>query len=236
MKRKSAWIAGLLVTSLLLAGLAALDRLDTPTARPADRTPLRELPWRIQRLPSGDTRVFGLTLATRPEAASTMQDAQNRWAPAFQMAVVTAPGEAGMLEGQVDPATMGFITGRLVVTAQATPEAIKGYCDHAVKVDAVNGQTRHYHLNATDTVQALRSPILALTFVPQANLDEDTVKAHFGEPAERVRRNAHAEHWLYPDQGLGITVDSQGQETLQYVAPGRFAQLRQPVLLSVQLP
>lgn len=221
-------IAGLLVASLAVATFIALDPGDPKVPKP-DQASMHGLPWQITPLPSGDTQVFGLRLAAQPEAASTLGDVQRRWASDFQMAVVAAPDENGTLEAYVESATMGFIIGKLVVTAQVSPQVIQGFRERAANVGYMNSSTRKYRLSAEDQALALRSPILALAFIPQANLDEAIVKARFGEPAERVRSNAHAEHWLYPDKGLGITLDSEGKELLQYVAPAQFTQLREPL-------
>ncbi|MDO9005663.1 MAG: hypothetical protein Q7V20_19620 [Aquabacterium sp.] len=221
-------IAGLLVASLAAATFIALDHGDPKGVKP-NQVPMHDLPWHITPLSSGGTQVFGLRLAEQPEAASTLGDVQRRWASDFQMAVVAAPGENGTLEAYVESATMGFIIGKLVVTAQVSPQVIQGFRERAAKVGYMNSNTRKYSLNADDQALALRSPILALAFIPQANLDDAIVKARFGKPAERVRSNAHAEHWLYPDKGLGITLDSEGKELLQYVAPAQFARLREPL-------
>ncbi|CAH0348745.1 hypothetical protein [Aquabacterium sp. CECT 9606] len=226
--KKWGLIAGLLVASVAVATFVALDH-GAPAESNADPNPMNVLPWHIEPLPSGDTQVFGLRLSARPEAASTLGDVQRRWASDFQMAVVAAPGETGSLEAYVETATMGFIIGKLVVTAQLGPQVINGFRERAAKVDYMNSSTRKYRLSPEDQALALRAPILALAFIPQANLDEDIVKARFGMPAERVRSNAHAEHWLYPDKGLGITLDSEGKELLQYVAPAQFMRLREPL-------
>ena len=226
--KKWGLIAGLLVASLAAATFIALDHGD-PKVSKADQEPMNGLPWHITPLPSGDTQVFGLRLAAQPEAASTLGDVQRRWASDFQMAVVAAPGENGTLEAYVETATMGVIIGKLVVTTQVSPQVIQGFRERAAKVGYMNSSTRKYSLSASDQALALRSPILALAFIPQANLDDAIVKARFGEPAERVRSNAHAEHWLYPDKGLGITLDSEGKELLQYVAPAQFTRLREPL-------
>ena len=48
--------------------------------------------------------------------------------------------------------------------------------------------------------------------------------------ADALRRRAEAlEHFLYPDKGLDLVLDSKGKEVLQYVAPADFARLRAPL-------
>ncbi|RZI81924.1 MAG: hypothetical protein EOP38_17650 [Rubrivivax sp.] len=228
--KKFALISGMVVAALAVASLIVLGR---PGALPSMHTPVGAVitgaPWQVESLPSGGTRVFKLfTLA--PSDASTLAQVQAAWSSDFQMAVIAAPGEHGTLEAYVETATLGGITGKLVATGQIQPEVLKGFRERAAKVAFMDSSTRRYTLAEADRATALQSPLLGLTFIPQAQLDDEVVKARFGEPAERLRGNDHVVHWLYPRQGLAITLDSQGKEVLQYVAPAHFARLRDPLI------
>ena len=91
-------------------------------------------------------------------------------------------------------------------------------------------QTRKYILHHDDLALAWRAPIASVTFIPAASLDEQTVLRRFGAPAERIRVDERVEHFLYPDKGLDLALDSKGKEVLQYVAPRQFARLREPLI------
>jgi hypothetical protein len=58
------------------------------------------------------------------------------------------------------------------------------------------------------------------------------VTSRFGRPSERIRSSESVEHYLYPDRGLDVVLDSKGKELLQYVAPQQFELLREPLLRS----
>jgi len=79
-----------------------------------------------------------------------------------------------------------------------------------------------------------KSPIIGVSFIPSANLDEDIIQQRFGMPAERIRGSEHTEHFLYPDRGLDLILDRKGKEVLQYVAPKDFASLRDPLIAAAQ--
>ncbi|MES2090397.1 MAG: hypothetical protein V4532_10525 [Pseudomonadota bacterium] len=228
--QKLAWIAGSVIAALAVALLIVQG--PQRSASPSRSTPSESegLPWQIGLLPNAGSTVFGLKLSPDPAVASTLADAQRLWASDFQMAVIAAPGEDGTLEAYVDSARVGFILGKLVFSADVSPALIKQFREHAGKTAFMDSTTRKYYLNPHDQRTALRSRVLAIAFVPQAHLDEATVQARFGEPAQRLRSNEHLEHWLYPDKGLSIALDSQGKELLQYVAPADFARLRDPLL------
>lgn len=236
------WIvSGLVAASLALGTLIVVghDLLSPQDAKPVN-SKATGLPWQVDSLPGGASKVMGLTLAPSVSAsgstsgstqmASTLADAQQQWGQAMQIAIIAAPGEDGLLEAFVDPASAGFITGKAVITAQLSRADIRAMRERAIKSEFMESTTRKYTLTPADLQTALKAPITALSFIPQANLDADTVVARFGTPAERVRSNGHLEHFLYPAKGLDLALDSEGKELLQYVAPAEFDKLRQPLL------
>ncbi|MDO9237724.1 MAG: hypothetical protein Q7U28_17030 [Aquabacterium sp.] len=228
------WIVGGAVVVSL--GLGALIGGEHTTLKPDAQT-TREvaasgLPWLIEVLPGGGSQVMGLTLADAPRG-STLADAQQRWGQDMQIAIIAAPGEDGTLEAFVDNAQAGFINGKIVLTAHLPSSDVKAMRARAIKSDFMESTTRKYTLAAADLPLVLKARITAMSFIPQANLDATTITARFGEPAQRVRINEHLEHFLYPDKGLDIALNTEGKELLQYVAPSQFERLRAP-LKSVQ--
>lgn len=193
---------------------------------PADRggKAVEGLPWQIETSSDGGSRVFGLSLG-----ASTLADARERFGEDAGLAVVAAPGEAGSLEAYFDQATLGAVTGKLIVTADVPAEAIAGMLSRSPKFEYMQSSTKKHLLAESDRRAALASPIRAIAFIPSVNLDETMILQRFGQPAERIRASGHTEHFLYPDRGLDIVLDSEGKELLQYVAPRDFAHLREPL-------
>lgn len=212
----------LAVVALVLAVLAA-PLLFKPTAAP-DHRPVEGLPWQIDVTPEG-TRVFGLTLGR-----STLADARARFGAELQVAVVAAPGETGALEAYVANATLGAVTGRLVLTVDLSAEELRGLRERAAKAEYMESTTRKYQLAPTDLARVMDRPIAAITLIPSANLDEATVRQRFGTPAEQLGGGKSLQHLLYPAKGLAVTLDPEGKDVLQYVAPADFRRLRDPLL------
>ena len=211
-----AMVAGALGLSALLVWQGARPASGgQPTSQP-------DLPWQIQTQPGGGSQVFGLKLTPGGQGSSTLGEARARWGDTMQVAVIAAPGEAGTLEAYVDPVNAGFVTGKLVLTAKLDAAAIQGLRERTIKAEFMESTTRKFLLAPADLPQALAAPIVAMGFIPSASLDEATVLARFGKPAQRVVANAHLTHLLYPEQGLDIALDTQGKELLQYVAPSEF--------------
>lgn len=210
------------IALLLAVGAAAYVYL-----RPADQralTELRDLPWQIELLPDGGSRVFGLEL-TR----STLDRARARFGDGMKLGVVAASGETGSLEAYYDSVAAGAILGRMILVVQADAETLARLRARSIDRMHMNAATFRYVLGPEDVQWALQRPITAITFIPAADLDKETVITRFGEPAERVRTDVRIEHFLYPARGLDLILDADGKEVLQYVAPREFARLREPL-------
>lgn len=224
----AAMVAGALALGTLVVVGGNLGREPVDNASTTRGAASPGLPWQIETLPGGASRVMGLTLSGGPEA-STLADVRRLFGPEVQLAVIAAPGENGALEAFVDPAVLGFVSGKLVVTAELPADTLRGLRERAVKSDFMESATRKYTLAPDDMPTALAAPIAALSFIPQARLDAEAIVARFGEPARRVRSNGHLEHFLYPDKGLDVILDAEGKELLQYVAPSQFQRLSGPL-------
>jgi len=182
------------------------------------------LPWQIERQADGRTQVFGLTLGR-----STLADAQKIWGPDGQLAVIVAAGQPAALEAYYESVSAGFVTGRVILSAEMSQGTLDDMRQRAVKVEPTPSGARRFLPGGDDRRLLLLAPIRAISFIPSVNLDEATVLQRFGAPGQRVRSAATAEHFLYADKGLDLLLDSEGKELLQYVAPGDFARLSGPL-------
>lgn len=226
------------LAAALVIGGDRMGALHAPAGQGQAQGPARiGLPWDIAVLPAGASRLFGpaglgLVLSTDPTQASRLTDAQRLWPIESQLAIVAAPGEDGALEVFIDPAQLGFVAGKLVVSTTLSAADIRAMRERATKVEFMESTTRRYTLSAADQASAWQQPITAVTLVPQAQLDVDTIVQRFGPPAQRIRQgegDQAVEHLLYPDKGLDVAVSAKGKELLQYVPPSQFDRLIKPL-------
>lgn len=187
--------------------------------------PVEGLPWQIDVLPDGNSRVFGLTTGK-----STLNDARARFGDDGEIAIVAAPDEAGSLELYYRDVTLGAVTAKVIVTAAIAPDILATMRQRTTRTQYMNSNTKKSGLASQDVAIAYAAPIRAIAVIPVINLDEAMIVQRFGAPAERVRASEHTEHFLYPDRGLDVVLDTEGKELLQYVAPRDFARLREPLL------
>lgn len=182
-------------------------------------------PWQIELPAPGQSRVFGL----QPGHSSVAQ-AIALFGPDVDIAIVAPPGQPASLEAYFESVQVGRIMGKLVLTVEADDAALTAMRERAAKVEYMESTTRKVSLNRDDLASARGRAIRAITFVPSSNLDEDIVLQRFGTPAMRIRVSEEREHFLYPDKGLDLALDSRTKEVLQYVAPSDFERLRKPLL------
>ncbi len=211
-----------LVLAIILLAIAVLAAplVFSPGSRAVTATP----PWEIVTTDGGKSQVFGLTIGE-----NTLGDARHAFGQDVEIALITAPAERGSLEAYYGTFAAGMVTGKLVLTAAIDESTLASMLSRATKTEFMESTTRKSALHPDDLVTALTLRIRAIGFIPSVNLDEQTIIARFGEPGERIRGPAGAEHFLYPTKGLDVIVDPKGKELMQYVAPVDYDVLRAPL-------
>jgi len=199
----------LLIVVLLAAGLVFFKSNEK-----ASDAPVTGLPWQIDKLPDGATRVFGITLGQ-----TTLGAAIDLLGDDMDLAIIAAPDEAGSLEAYYSHYSAGPITGKLILILDVTPDVLLSLRDRAFQ----DGGTRRYHLHPDDLPVAYRAPVRVITFMPSFNLDEEIVQARFGTPTEVIQVHAEQKHLLYLDKGLDLVMNNDSKELLQYLHPHAFS-------------
>ncbi len=212
----------IVVASLVFALLRPGTR---PVAPPQAAAPIENLPWQIETLADGGSKVFGLVLAQ-----STLGEARQRFGHDMEIAVIASPGEPGALEAYYLHFTAGVLQGKMILVAMLDQAGVKQMRERAIKSEFMDSTTRKFILHPDDVTLAYQAPIGSITFIPDAHFDADTAVKRFGEPEVRLRSSETMEHFLYPQKGLDLLLDTQGKEVLQYIAPRQFARLRDPLV------
>lgn len=214
-----------IVVSLLLiiAALLAVAMLLRPP--PGEVQPLQGLPWQVEPLDDGSSRVFGLTLGR-----DTLGQARDTLGPDMELAVVVKGKETGTLEMYYSRFSAGVLSGRLILTGDVDDATLMQLRERSGAPRYLDSGARKYHLQPDDLPLAYRAPLQGVTFIPVASIDAETAHKRFGEPAESLRLDEDSVHLLYPRLGLDLMIDAGHRDVLQYVAPRDFARLREPLL------
>ena len=202
------------VVALILIGIAAAGFVYIKQDHPENNSPVTGLPWQIDQLANGDTRVFGITLGR-----TTLGEAIEQLGNDLDLGIIAAPDEDGTLEAYFSHFVSGPITGKLLLIMDVTPTALSAMRKRAFQ----DRGTRRHRLHPEDLPAAYQSPVRAINFIPSYNLDADIAHARFGTPAEIIQVNEQQQHLLYPDKGLDVILSTDGREVLQYMSPGEFS-------------
>ena len=186
---------------------------------------IKGLPWQIELLPDGTSRVFGVTLGQ-----STLGEAHEQLGDDMELAIIVVAADDHGLEMFYSHYTAGVFSGKLIVAADIGPDTLEQLLDRAVNAEYLESGARKFHVNPDDLPVAYQAAVKSITFIPGIALDEQTALKHFGTPAETIRRSDQVAHLLYPGKGLDLTINKDGKDVLQYVAPREFADLRDPLL------
>lgn len=183
------------------------------------------LPWQIDIQSDGSTQVFGLHIGK-----SRLSDAYEILGNDMELAIIAASDEAGTLEMYYGHYQAGLLSGKLVLQTSAREQDIELWRENAAKSEYMaSGRAKKYTLSDADSAQVLQEKITGITFIPAVNLDEEVILARFGSPEKKIVMS-DATHYLYPAKGLDIALYKEAKEVLQYVSPGAFSQLSQPLI------
>jgi hypothetical protein len=183
------------------------------------------LPWQIEILPDGSSKVFGLV-----PGRSTLAEAAEQLGDDMELAVMVARGETtGNLEMYYGQYRAGLLSAKLVLAAELDAATIQSMIENAADKEVLKTGAHKYVLNEQDYPRAFNAVIETIACVPAVNLDHDIIIKRFGEPAEVIQKQNQVIHYLYPEKGLDVILSEEGKEVLQYVAPARFERLRAPL-------
>jgi hypothetical protein len=206
--------------ALLAVVLAALPFLDQSD----ESETLTGLPWQVETLPDGITRVFGLQIGS-----SRLTDVLDILGSDMDLAIIAAPDEVGNLEMYYGHYRTGLLSGKLVLQTGIGEQEIIRLRENSVNSKYMaSGQAKKYILSPDDLIHVLNETVTGVTFIPVVNLDEEVILARFGEPDRRIQLTG-VTHYLYPRIGLEIALHEEGKEVLQYVSPHAFQQLIKPL-------
>ena len=176
--------------------------------------PLTGLPWQIDVLADGTTKVFGINIGN-----SRLSDAVKHLGDDMEIAIIAATDEVGKLEMYFRSYRVGLLSGKIILSTNTSEQNIKNWRDNAIKTDYVaTGRAKKYFLSEEDRVIALEEVITGITFIPSVNLDDEVIQARFGVPDSSETIDGII-HYKYFTRGLSIAYSENAKEVLQYVVP-----------------
>lgn len=183
------------------------------------------LPWQVELMADGSTRVFGLVLGK-----STLQDAQQIFQEDAELSMFATDDGKRVVEGFFNQLTLSGLRAKMVVALDYSAQELAGIFDRGARISTMGSGQRKVALSGEDKTAAMHTPIASITYLPKANLDAAMVEKRFGLPVEKIKeQKTDVEHWLYPEQGLDIALSDEQKDILQYTLPSQFEKLVAPL-------
>ncbi len=213
-----------IITAILLFGAVVLGiGIILPGGNPQQT---QVLPWQIETTVEGSIRVFGLRLGQ-----STVEQAEQRLRATAKISLFAPPRQTPVVEAYFDQINLGGLSANMVMEIAVPDNQWQTLLEQGERISTLAGDTHKVTLKDEDLNRVRRWPIASITYLPRVQLQAEVIRNRFGEPAQRIREtDSTTEHFLYPQLGLDVGLDEQGNAVFQYVAPSEFARLRQPLL------
>jgi hypothetical protein len=176
------------------------------------------LPWQIERLAGGGTRVLGLE-----PGGSRLQEALDRFGTRIEVALFRGPDGALSAEAYYAEVELGPLVGRLILRLEPGPELLEELAGPGARAQRLPSGTLRYGVPLDRGPQLAQARIRALTFVPAGDVDPAVLARLFGAPGSDLAGPGQQRHWLWPERGLLITSDPKGKEVFHYVHPRDFS-------------
>ncbi|MEE9342688.1 MAG: hypothetical protein V3V12_03535 [Gammaproteobacteria bacterium] len=186
--------------------------------------PVNGLPWQIEQLAGGYTRVFGLT-----PGRDSIQTAIKVLGDDYKLAIIVNDRQAPGLELFYSRFVAGVFRGKLILGTDIKADRMMALIEAATKFKYMENGSRKYQISKNDLDFVYQQIVTSLTFIPGVALDNENVVNRFGRPAETLKDSAGNLHLLYPEKGLDVVIIEKGKDILQYVMPGDFSKLKIPL-------
>jgi hypothetical protein len=215
MERKLYWGVGIL-SILIFAGSYFMP------VKPDDNS---GLPWNIEHPTPGTTRIFGLTLGL-----STTNEAEQHFQEEAEPSLFKSPSGQLVAEMFFEQVTLAGLKSRIVATVAVPETELQAMYERGLRISGI-GSGKKITLASEDAARVRALPIASLTYMPSVRLNEEIFSKRFGQPSQRIKeKKSGAIHWLYPQNGLDITLGGEEKPVLQYVPPKDFDRLVIPLL------
>lgn len=194
---------------------------------PTGKKPSKELlPWAVEALPNGSSKVFGITLGQ-----SKMEDAGRIYEDDWEVVLFVSPDKEISVEGYFNRLILSGIKGDFVMSLDLDPKTKQEMYQRGARISQLGDGTKKVSLSSADMDIIANAVIQQITYLPSAKLDGKLIENLFGKPESIIQVNkSTVEHWLYPTIGLDILLDPNGKEVFQYVMPSRFSEVKEPLL------
>lgn len=210
----------ILMGSLLALALVGCEQA---TQHPED------LPWQASMTPEGTVQAFHLEIGK-----STLKETINQFRSFPEIAVFTQENGKRRAEAYFGKQRLGVFEAKIIAELQADDATLAKFEADSKKREGMASGMWKYALSEDDVRVADGLPVRKLVYMPTIDYDPETVTARFGEPTERLpSQKEGVEFWFYPQKGLAILMNNDGDEILYYTDEKNYPALKQDLLEAI---
>jgi len=211
-------ISGVIIFSLAVLGIALLIPKESTQST-------QGLPWQIEHV-NNTTRVFGLTLGQ-----STLSDAEKILQGNAEINLFESENGKHSLEAYFDKIELGGLTAKMILVMDFSESDLADIYQRGLRISKLGSGSDKVSISTEDLHRTRNAKIASITYLPRIDLSATQLEARFGKASKIIHEpGTTAEHWLYPQSGLDVTLDENAKEVLQYVIPSQFSQITEPLL------
>lgn len=182
------------------------------------------LPWEITLSANGYSQVFGIDIGQ-----STLGETARLLGVDHEIAIISDNEDNSALELYAAHYQSGPLSAKLIVSFMAEDKLLLAMKERADHKEYMASGSRKFLLSAEDLHRAQALVVRSVSFIPAARLNKEIIESRFGKPSQVVQASETETHYLYPQQGLDIVLNSNAKDRLQYVAPKDFDLLLAPL-------
>lgn len=194
---------------------------------PGKPTEKDDLPWHIEHPTPDAVRIFGLTLGK-----SNTDEAEQRFREAAKPSLFKSKDGRLVAEVFFEQVDLAGLRSKIVLNIGVPEPEIQGMYERGLRLSST-GSGKKITLAPEDEQRLRQLPIVGLTYMPSVRLEEAILLKRFGAPSQRIKeKESGVIHWLYPQNGLDISLSEKEKPLMQYVQPVEFEKLSTPLLAS----
>jgi len=189
--------------------------------KPANEKAKDNLPWQIEQVEDGSTRVFGLDVGRL-----TLQELMMDLHKIAELSVFEDENKHLVLEGYFGKVTLGVFEAKLIAEMDATQEQLRPMIVlNEEREGTPSGRWKYDVLDPEHVRQTNQMRVWKLVYVPVANYEPAVIEKYFGKPASKESVSDEFHYWYYPDKNFVILESAKGKETFYYVAKQDYQRL-----------
>jgi len=172
------------------------------------------MPWQSYVNDQGETVVFDLTIGK-----STLADAMRLFGTEVEASLFEEDNNKRDLEVFFSSTKVGGISAKVILNLDLNNQQFAFLNNNIKKTEVLSIDAKKISFNQAGESSMFALTIIALTFIPRADLSADTLIGLFKKPARVDLVEPGIEYWYYPSKGLRIIVDTENKEILEFYTP-----------------